>query len=50
MHTDLQINCRECGQRFVLTAAEQAYYALRGASEPPTLCPPCRAARRRPRE
>ena len=42
---DRNITCRDCGQEFVFTAGEQAFYQERGFSEPQR-CPSCRAARK----
>lgn len=43
--SDRTIVCRDCGQEFVFTAGEQAFYAERGYSDP-MRCPSCRAARK----
>ena len=42
---DRNLTCRDCGQEFVFTAGEQAFYQERGFSEPQR-CPSCRAARK----
>lgn len=42
---DKTLICRECGNEFVFSAGEQAFYAERGFVEP-SRCPTCRAARR----
>jgi CxxC-x17-CxxC domain-containing protein len=42
---DRTITCRDCGQPFVFTAGEQAFYQERGFSEPQR-CPACRAERK----
>ena len=42
---DRTVTCRDCGQEFVFTAGEQAFYQERGFSEPQR-CPSCRAARK----
>lgn len=42
---DRTITCRDCGQPFVFTAGEQAFYQERGFSEPQR-CPGCRAERK----
>ena len=42
---DEMLVCRDCGQSFVFTAGEQAFYAERGFSKP-TRCTSCRAQRR----
>lgn len=43
--TDKTIICRDCGQTFVFTAGEQAFYQERGFVDP-VRCPNCRAVRR----
>lgn len=43
--SDRTIVCRDCGQEFVFTAGEQAFYQERGYTEP-LRCPACRAARK----
>jgi len=43
--SDRTITCRDCGQPFVFTAGEQAFYQERGFSEPQR-CPACRAERK----
>jgi CxxC-x17-CxxC domain-containing protein len=47
--TDKTLICRECGNPFVFTAGEQAFYAERGFVEP-SRCPACRANRRAGRQ
>ena len=42
---DRNVTCRDCGQEFIFTAGEQAFYQERGFSEPQR-CPSCRAARK----
>jgi CxxC-x17-CxxC domain-containing protein len=44
--SDQVLQCRDCGQEFVFTAGEQAFYATKGFTHPPTRCPDCRAARK----
>lgn len=46
--SDRTLTCRDCGQTFVFTAGEQAFYSERGYSEP-LRCPSCRAARKQQR-
>ena len=46
--SDRTLTCRDCGQAFVFTAGEQAFYSERGYSEP-LRCPSCRAARKQQR-
>jgi CxxC-x17-CxxC domain-containing protein len=43
---DTDIQCSVCGQKFVFSASEQAYYAQRGFQFPKR-CKGCRQARRR---
>lgn len=47
--TDRVLVCRDCGNEFVFTAGEQAFYAERGFNDP-ARCPSCRAVRRQARE
>lgn len=42
---DKTLVCRDCGQTFVFTAGEQAFYLERGFVDP-VRCTNCRAARR----
>ncbi len=44
--SDQTLQCRDCGQEFVFTAGEQAFYNSKGFTHPPTRCPDCRAARK----
>ena len=46
--SDRTLTCRDCGQTFVFTAGEQAFYSERGYSAP-LRCPSCRAARKQQR-
>ena len=46
MYQDKTLKCRDCGQDFVFTASEQAFYAEKGFQNEPGRCPACRAARR----
>jgi CxxC-x17-CxxC domain-containing protein len=43
--SDRTLVCRDCGQSFIFTAGEQAFYAERGYTDPQR-CPSCRAARK----
>ncbi len=45
-YTDQTLTCRDCGQTFVWTASEQAFYASKGFTNPPVRCPADRAARK----
>jgi CxxC-x17-CxxC domain-containing protein len=44
--SDQQITCAECGNIFVFSASEQAFYSERGLASPPKRCKACRQARR----
>jgi CxxC-x17-CxxC domain-containing protein len=46
--SDRTLTCRDCGQQFVFTEGEQAFYTERGFSEP-TRCKPCRDVRKQQR-
>ena len=54
MYEDKNLVCKECGNEFVFTAGEQAFYAERGFQNEPKKCKACRDARknatRAPRE
>jgi DNA repair exonuclease SbcCD ATPase subunit len=41
---DIQLTCRQCGKGFVLTKAEQEFYALKGFNLP-SRCKECRASK-----
>ncbi|TAL11622.1 MAG: zinc-binding protein [Chloroflexota bacterium] len=43
MAMDRTITCRDCGQPFVFTEGEQAFYQERGLSHEPQRCASCRA-------
>lgn len=44
--SDETLNCVECGNEFVFSAAEQQFYREKGFQNDPQRCPDCRAARR----
>jgi CxxC-x17-CxxC domain-containing protein len=46
---DQSINCVDCGQQFLFTAGEQAFYASKGLTNAPTRCKACREARKQQR-
>lgn len=46
MYEDETLVCRDCGQEFVFSASEQAFFAEKGFMNKPSRCPKCRAARR----
>lgn len=48
MYEDETLVCRDCGQEFVFSASEQAFFAEKGFMNKPSRCPKCRAARRAP--
>jgi hypothetical protein len=41
-HSDLELCCACCGERFVYSAGEQELHALRGVVRVPRECPACR--------
>ncbi len=43
---DKVIKCRDCGEEFVFTAGEQAFYRERGFQHEPTRCRRCRDAKK----
>jgi CxxC-x17-CxxC domain-containing protein len=49
-YVDKILTCRDCGQEFVWTAGEQAFYASKNLVNQPSRCPSCRAAARSARE
>jgi CxxC-x17-CxxC domain-containing protein len=46
---DQSINCVDCGQQFLFTAGEQAFYATKGLTNAPTRCKACRELRKQQR-
>ena len=46
MYEDKNLTCKECGNEFVFTAGEQAFYAERGFQNEPQRCKSCRDARK----
>ena len=46
MYVDETLTCRDCGNEFVFSASEQAFFAEKGFQNKPTRCPECRRARR----
>ncbi|MEF9894332.1 MAG: zinc-ribbon domain containing protein [Clostridia bacterium] len=46
MYEDKTLVCRDCGNEFVFTAGEQAFYAEKGFQNEPTRCKACRDARK----
>ncbi len=47
---DIVLRCADCGQDFVFTAGEQAFYSDKGLLNEPRRCPDCRTRRRQERE
>lgn len=43
---DQWIKCVDCGEEFLFTAGEQAFYASKGLTNAPTRCKKCRDARK----
>ena len=41
-HSDIELRCTCCGDRFVYSAGEQELYALRGLLREPRASPTCR--------
>jgi len=46
MFKEEMLTCKDCGQEFAFTAAEQEFYAGKGFTNKPGRCPQCRAARK----
>ena len=44
---DKTLKCKDCGQDFVFTAAEQEFYASKNFQNEPGRCPSCRAEKKR---
>ena len=42
MYEDKTLTCKECGEEFVFTAGEQAFYAEKGFQNEPQRCKACR--------
>jgi CxxC-x17-CxxC domain-containing protein len=47
---DKILTCRDCGNEFVFTAGEQAFYAEKGFTNQPSRCPDCRRAAKASRD
>jgi CxxC-x17-CxxC domain-containing protein len=43
---DRMLRCRDCGQEFVFSAGEQAFYQQKGLLNDPARCPSCRSVRK----
>ena len=50
MFEDEAIVCKECGEEFVFTAGEQAFYQERGLTNKPKSCKACRDAKKNARK
>ncbi|MFO7532654.1 MAG: zinc-ribbon domain containing protein [Candidatus Limnocylindrales bacterium] len=46
MYEDRTITCADCGQEFIFTASEQAFYAEKGFTDAPKRCKACRQSRK----
>ena len=44
MYEDKTLVCKDCGNEFVFSAGEQAFYAEKGFQNEPTRCRDCRMA------
>ena len=42
---DKSLNCADCGQEFIFSRNEQAFYAERGFTNEPKRCKPCKQAK-----
>lgn len=49
MFQDRTLTCRECGEPFVFSAGEQAFFASKGLQNDPQRCFSCRQAQKRAR-
>ena len=47
MFQDRTITCRDCGEEFVFSSGEQAFFASKGLQNDPQRCPSGRAAYKR---
>lgn len=43
---DKTIKCKDCGEEFIFTESEQAFYKEKGFENDPVRCPACRKARK----
>ncbi|MHB8146333.1 MAG: zinc-ribbon domain-containing protein [Vulcanimicrobiaceae bacterium] len=44
--SDRILTCSDCGRNFTFTSGEQRFYELKGFTNVPTRCEPCRSARK----
>lgn len=49
MYQDRTLTCRDCGEGFVFSAGEQAFFTSKGLQNDPQRCPACRAVAKRTR-
>ena len=49
MFEDRPLTCRDCGESFLFSSGEQAFFASKGLTNQPQRCPTCRAAAKRTR-
>ena len=49
MFEDRSLTCRDCGESFLFSSGEQAFFASKGLTNEPQRCPTCRAAAKRTR-
>ncbi len=47
MFQDRTLTCRDCGEAFVFSSGEQAFFASKGLQHDPQRCASCRAAYKR---
>ena len=45
-YEDKTLTCQDCGQPFTFSADDQSYHAMKGFTNEPKRCDPCRQARR----
>ncbi|MDF2519722.1 MAG: CDGSH-type zinc finger protein [Clostridia bacterium] len=43
---DKELTCKDCGNTFVFTEGEQAFYKEKGFENEPQRCPDCRKSRK----
>ena len=43
---DKELECKECGKRFVFSAQEQEFFQKKGFEHEPARCPDCRKKKR----
>lgn len=46
---DRTLKCKDCGQDFIFTEGEQAFYKEKGFENEPQRCPTCRKAKKQSR-